>query len=104
MAARVTNRWCVSLVGDWCGMLLAGALGAGFMGFERCMDAESWGMAQRLWGCPLTKRSPQGGIGAAHGFQEKLPEGIGVSPYPTTNSGRIGAAQGPLEKCTGIWG
>ena len=69
-------------------MLLAGRLSAGFMGFEGCTYVESGGTEQPLWGCPLTPGTTQGGIGAAHGPQEKLHGGIGVSLDPKTNPGR----------------
>ena len=65
-----------TLLGDRWGMLLAGGLDAGIMGFEGCTYVEFAGMEQLLWRCPLTPGTTQGGIGAAHGPREKRYRGV----------------------------
>ena len=65
-----------------------------------CMRFGSGGML--LWGCPLTPRTTQGGIGAAQRPRKKLRGGIGVPLDPRTNSERYwGRPRAPGEN---LWG
>ena len=75
-------------------------LDAGFMGLEGCTYVGSGGTARLLWGCRLTPQTTQGGIGAAHGPQEKPREGIGVSRDLKTNPRRYRGR--PRRKYVGV--
>ena len=86
IARRDAKGWYMPMVGDrW--RRLAGELNAGFMGLEGCTNVGSRGTGI-LWWCPLTRGTTQGGIGAAHGPQEKPCRGTRVSPDLRTNPGR----------------
>ena len=57
-----------------------------------------------VFGCPLTPRPTQGGIGAAHGPRKQFSGGTGVSCDPSNNSWRYGGVPLPLKHLTGCIG